>query len=47
MVHMPDGTTDVYDFCERPQIAQKPDGTPLTLYLGRGYGKVETVALVF
>jgi len=47
IVHMADGTTDVYDYCERPQIAQTPDGTPLTFYFGHGYSKVENVALMF
>ena len=47
IVHQSDGTTSVYDYCERPQIAQKPDGTPLTFYFGHGYSNVENVALMF
>ena len=47
IVHQADGTTNVYDYCERPQIAQRPDGTPLAFYFGHGYSKVENVALMF
>jgi hypothetical protein len=47
IIHMEDGTTRVYDYVERAQIAQHPDGTPLTLYVGHGYGHSENSAIMF
>ena len=47
IVHYTDNTTAVYDYCERPQIAQEPDGTPLTLFVGHGYTGIHTLALMF
>jgi hypothetical protein len=47
IVHMEDGSTNVCDYSERPQIAQQADGTPLTFYFGCGYKDVENIALMF
>jgi hypothetical protein len=39
--------TQVFDYVERPQIAQDKDGKPLALFVGHGYSGVHNLAMVF
>jgi hypothetical protein len=47
IIHYVDNSTTTFDYVERPQIVQEADGTPLTLYVGHGYGNVNNLAIMF
>ena len=47
ITHYQDNTTARWDYVERPQVSQEPDGTPLTFFAGHGYSGIHTLALMF
>ena len=47
VTHFVDNTTAVWDYVERGQVTQADDGSPLVLFVGRGYENIHTLAMMF
>lgn len=47
ITHYQDNTSAHWDYVERPQVSQEPNGTPLAFFAGHGYSDIHTLAYMF